>query len=482
MLGYEDAGRPVPATCQYHPARGPAQRSDEDPVMLTLWGAPRRFCDNLSRRDFLRVGALGLGGLTLADVLRLRAQAGTTATPRAVIMICLAGGPSHLETYDMKPNAPEDFRGEFRPIKTNAPGFDLCEHMPLQAGIADKLSVVRTVQFVEPMQHELQECYTGFPKAAKRPAFGSVISRFRGGDDNKLPRYVSLDQYHANHAEVENPQYVGAAHRPFLFGSEGVKNLGLTKGVSLGRLDDRKQLLDAFDTLRRDVDTRAEFPAMDAFNAQALDLITSPKAREAFDLSREPDRVRARYGDHNDKYIYVGTKADTPWEGQKFLLARRLVEAGISVVTMRIGSWDHHGNVLSGAGGTIFKSLRTALPLLDRSIHALVTDLHERGLDKEVVVLIWGEFGRTPKIVQAGRDHWPQTGFALFAGAVNTGQVVGETDSRGEAPKNRGLGAQNVLGTLYHALGIDWKTKLPDFTGRPMQLLDDGEPITELVD
>jgi uncharacterized protein (DUF1501 family) len=220
---------------------------------------------------------------------------------------------------------------------------------------------------------------------------------------------------------------------------------------------------------------------MDTFTARALDIITSPKAREAFDLSREPDRVRQRYGSRDDKYIYVGRKADSPWEGQKFLLARRLVEAGVPVVTLRAGGWDHHGNVVSSAGGTIFISLRSALPLLDRSIHALVTDLHERGLDREVLVLVWGEFGRTPKISQNGRDHWPDTGFALFAGAVRTGQVVGQTDSRGERPRTRAVGAQNVLGTVYHALGIDPKQNLLDFTGRPTQLLDDGEPIHELV-
>jgi hypothetical protein len=395
-------------------------------------------------------------------------------------MVCLAGGPSHLDMYDLKPNAPADFRGEFRPIKTRVPGFDICEHMPRQAQIADKLALVRTVQFVEPMQHELEEVYTGFPKAAKRPSFGAVISRFRGAGSS-LPSYVSLD-YNTGTAAYESPQYLGAAHRPLqLAGTAGVRNLSLPYGMKMTRLEDRRGLLDSFDAFRRDLDRRAEGRDMDTFTARAFDIITSPRAREAFDLSREPDRVRDRYGSKDDKYIYVGTRADSPWEGHKFLLARRLVEAGVPVVTLRAGGWDHHGNVVSSAGGTIFVSLRSALPLLDRSLHALVTDLHERGLDKEVVVLVWGEFGRTPKISQNGRDHWPDTGFALFAGAVRTGQVVGETDSRGERPRSRAVGAQNVLGTVYHALGIDPKQKLLDFTGRPMQLLDDGEPVGELV-
>jgi uncharacterized protein (DUF1501 family) len=435
----------------------------------------------VSRRDFLQIGALGLGGLGLADVLRLRAAAKTPApTPRAVIMVCLAGGPSHLDMYDLKPDAPADFRGEFRPIKTNVPGFDICEHMPLQARIGDKLALVRSVQFVEPMQHELEEVYTGFPRAAKRPSFGSIISRFRGGA-SQLPSYVSLE-YGTGPASYESPQYVGAAHQPLqVAGTAGIHNLSLPWYMSRARLGDRNGLLQAFDNFRRDLDTRREAQNMDAYTARALEIITSAKAREAFDLNREPDKVRDRYGSKDDKYIYVGTKADSPWDGIKFLLARRLVEAGVPVVTLRAGGWDHHGNVVSSAGGTIFTSLRSALPLLDRSIHALVTDLHERGLDKEVLVLVWGEFGRTPKISQNGRDHWPETGFALFAGAVRTGQVIGETDSRGERPRKRALGAQNVIGTIYHALGIDAKQQLLDFSGRPTALLDDGEPIAELT-
>ncbi len=448
--------------------------------MMTLWGGRRRFCDNVHRRDFLRVGALGLAGLSLPNILRLRAESGAAKSPRAVIMVCLAGGPSHMDMYDLKPNAPADFRGEFKPIKTNVPGFDICEHMPLQATIADKLALVRTVQFVEPMQHELEEVYTGFPKASKRPSFGAVVSKFRSAEA-KLPSYVSLD-YNTGTASYENSQYLGASHRPLqLAGTGAVRNLGLTREVPRTRLDDRKALLEGFDTLRRDIDANREMSNMDAYTAKALDIVTAPKAHDAFDLSREPNKVRERYGSKTDKYIYVGTKPDSPWEGEKFLLARRLVEAGVPVVTLRMGSWDHHGNVVSVQGGTIFVSLRSALPLLDRSIHALVTDLHERGLDKEVLVVVWGEFGRTPKISQNGRDHWPDASFALFAGAVRTGQVIGETDSLGQRPKNRGVGAQNVLGTIYRSLGIDRKHQLPDFGGRPTPLLDDGEPIAELI-
>ncbi|MCE9560984.1 MAG: DUF1501 domain-containing protein [Planctomycetes bacterium] len=442
--------------------------------MLTL--------SNGTRRDFLRVGALGFGGLTLPDLLRLRAESGSSRSPRAVIMVCLAGGPSHMDMYDLKPNAPDDYRGEFKPTKTNVPGFDICEHMPLQTKIADKLALVRSLQFVEPLQHELEEVFTGFPKAARRPSFGSVVSKFSNGDP-KLPSYVSLE-YGTTTTSYESPQYIGAAHRPLqLVGTSAVRNLSLIQGVTPAKLTARQDLLGQFDTFRRDLDTKREAADMDAFSARALDMITSSKAREAFDLSKEPEKVRAKYGARDDKYTYVGTKSDSVWDSEKFLLARRLVEAGVPVVTLRMGQWDHHGNVIQQVGGvSIWHSLKTVLPLLDRSIHALVSDLHDRGLDKEVLVVVWGEFGRTPKISLRGRDHWPDASFALFAGAVKTGQVIGQTDSRGERPKTRALGAQNVLGTIYHTLGIDWKQKVLDFGGRPMQLLDDGEPISELVE
>jgi hypothetical protein len=450
--------------------------------MFTLWGQPSRFCDGISRRSFLQIGALGLGGITLADVLRSQAHAGTGKKPKSVIVVCLAGGPSHIDMYDLKPDAPADYRGEFKPIKTKVPGFDICEHFPLQAQITDKMSLVRTVQYVEPMQHELQEVYSGFTKASKRPSFGSVISRFRGGA-RELPSYVTLDY---GVAEYESPQYLGAAHRPLPIASNeggGVRNLSLTYGVNHAKLDNRRGLLNSFDSMRRDLDTRRETADMDEYTSRALDIITSARARDAFDLSREPDRVRQRYGNKGDKYTYVGKTLDSPWEGEKFLLARRLVEAGVTVVTLRVGQWDHHGNVIQASNGiSIWHSLKTVMPLLDRSIHALVTDLHERGLSDDVLVLIWGEMGRTPKVSLAGRDHWMDAGYALFAGGgLRNGIVVGETDSKAERPKNRPVGPQNILATIYQQMGIDPSKTVPDFNGRPQYLLDDREPIEELV-
>ena len=284
----------------------------------------------------IRVGAtlcelaLGLGGLSLPNILRLQAQNKSQKKPRAVIMVCLAGGPSHLDMYDLKPNAPVDYRGEFKPIKTNVPGFDICEHFPLQAKITDKLALVRSLQFVEPMQHELEEMYTGFPKSARRPAFGSVVSRFRG-TGGKMPSYVSLEYSHAT-SSYENPQYLGAAHRPLhIAGGDGARNMGLHYSTSPARLEDRRGLLNSFDSLRRDLDTRRESQDMDAYTARAFDIVTSPQARDAFDLNRESNKVKDLYGGKDDKFIYVGKTPDSYWYGHNFLLrvpARRSGCAG----------------------------------------------------------------------------------------------------------------------------------------------------------
>jgi Protein of unknown function (DUF1501) len=451
--------------------------------VLTVWGSDQGpLCNGFTRRDFLRIGALGAGGLALPDLLRLQAKAAQPCKVRSVIMVCLIGGPSHIDLYDMKPDAPAEIRGEFRPIRTNVPGFDICEHMPLHATMADKLALIRSVQFVEPVQHELQEIFTGFPKAARRPAFGSVISRFGSHPNRHIPAYAAVSSNYGNRDDVENPQYIGSAHRPLFLDSEGVQDLRLTEEISLDRLRDRRQMLTAFDGMRREVDAGAEVAAIDAYTARALEMITSPEARDAFDLSREPESTKRRYGIPGGKYSYDTdpTKFRT-WPAEKFLLARRLVEAGVSAVTLVVGNWDYHGT-RSGSGNS-FNGMRGQVPLFDRSLHALVTDLHERGLDDEVAVLVWGEFGRTPRINQfAGRDHWPEVGMAMFAGGgLKTGQVIGSTDRQGARATSRPLSAQNVFATLYRLLGIDPGQTLPDFNGRPQFLLDDREPIAELI-
>jgi uncharacterized protein (DUF1501 family) len=438
--------------------------------MLTFWGSRQRLCDGVTRRSFLKVGALTVGGLTLADLLRLRAlgSARPATSGKAIIMVYLNGGPSHMDLYDLKPDAPAEYRGEFRPIRTNVPGFDLCELMPLQARIADKLAVIRNMRFQQ-QGHTSPELYTGFV-TGNRPAIGSVVSRLRhdAGIIDALPPHVALGD--GNH--VPRPGFLGKAHEPYQPGSRST-NLGLADGMTLGRLADRRALLRSFDGLRRELDDgRGSLAAVDAFQAQALEMVTSNRARDAFDLTREPERVRARYG-----------------TGTEYLLARRLVEAGVPVVTLTPenrnvpagcnGQWDHHDH--------IFRCLRAVVPQLDRSIHALVTDLHERGLAGDVAVVVWGEMGRTPRVgtqrgTTGGRDHWPQAGFALMAGGgLPMGQVIGATDRRGENPQGSAYTPQNVLATLYHVLGIDPATTLPDHQGRPIYLLDDRRPVAELV-
>jgi hypothetical protein len=445
--------------------------------MLNIPGTPRRFCDGMTRRQALKVGTLGLG-LTLADVLRARANPKARKAPRSIIMISLDGGPSHIDLYDLKPNAPADIRGEFKPIHTNVPGFDIGELLPMQATIADKLALVRSVEFIQG-NHEMGEMYSGFEDHRRRPSFGSVISRFQKREFNGIPAYVSLAS--ADRRELENPRYLGAAHKPFQYGYEGMHSIRPHWSVSPERLRSRASLIRSFDQLRRDLDVQREAAAMDTFQQQALDLITSAKARDAFDLSKEPDRVHEKYGGKGRQFgqpKYGSVMLD--WPTERFLLARRLVEAGVSVVSFNAGLWDHHGKATLAP---IFPALRSIVPHLDRSIHALVTDLHERGLDQEVMVLVWGEFGRTPVINKdAGRDHHAPASFALFAGGgLRTGRVIGATDSKAERVKERRVTPQNIFATIYEALGVDVEAQPVDFSGRPTPVLDEREPIRELL-
>jgi hypothetical protein len=423
------------------------------------------------------VGALGLGGLTLADLLRLRAQGAVKddATHRSVIMVYLPGGPSHIDMYDMKPDAPVEIRGEFRPIRTNVPGMQICELMPLQADIADRFAIVRG--FKTPGGHDGREVTTGFPPNANRPAFGSVVSRLLPTEGATLPPYVTLIE-ESNLPFGQDPAYLGPAHGPFSIRGGGVADLTLARGMTVDRLNDRTDLLRRFDTLRRDVDARRD---LDPFTARALEMVTTTKAREAFDLGREPLAVRERYG--------------KPAGSQQFLLARRLIEVGARVVTL-CGGWDNDGEGNSSTNlsnwdthDANFPKLRKQLPPLDRALFALITDLCQRGLDKDVAVVVCGEMGRSPRVgvpnegsqaSASGRDHWP-TGFALVSGGgLTMGQVVGATDRHGARAVTRPYTPQNLLATLYHVLGIDPSLTFPDHRGRPQYVLDDRDRIVEL--
>jgi hypothetical protein len=424
--------------------------------MLTIWGSRQRFCDGLTRRNFLQIGAFG-AGLSLAGMLRAQAEAGTRSAKKAAIMIYLPGGPPHMDMYDLKPEAPKEFRGEFKPIATNVPGVRICELFPLQARLWDKLAVVRSVVSVD--EHSDSLVMTGYSENANRtanhPSFGAVVSKLHGSTGGDVPPFVSL----RGMSRGTEPGYLGVAHRPFTPYGQGVRNLTLAGGVTAERMEDRKSLLASFDDIRRDIDATGTMKGLDSFATRAFDMVASGTVRKALDLRSEDPRSRDRY-----KGIEV------------FLTARRLVEAGVGCVTLAYGGWDTH------AGN--FKAMRRMLPHLDRGIANLVSDLHDRGMDKDVVLVMWGEFGRTPKINNSdgGRDHWSPVMSALVAGGgLKMGQAIGSSSARGEYPRDRRYTVPQVLSTLYRAVGIDPARTFPNGSGRPMYILDDREPVRELL-
>lgn len=379
----------------------------------------------------------------------------TAGKARSAIMIYLGGGPSHIDSYDPKPDALAEFRGEFKPIATNVPGVQISELLPRQAAMWDQLAVIRSVVSVD--EHSDSLVMTGVPERDNRlaghPSFGAVISKLRS-QATDVPPFVSLRGLSSG----LEPGYLGVAHRAFTPEGPGIRNLQVPNGVSVQRLEDRRALLSTFDTLRRDLDTTGTMQGMDAFTQRAFDMVTTGAVRRALDLSKEDPRVRERY------------RGVEP-----FLTARRLVEAGVGCVTLGINGWDTHTNN--------FAALRRQLPLVDRGLSNLIQDLHARGMSDEVVTVMWGEFGRTPKInANAGRDHWSPAMFAVVAGGgLRMGQAVGTTTARGESPKDRPCTVPQVLSTLYHAMGIDPAMTFPNGNGRPMYLLDDREPIRELL-
>jgi hypothetical protein len=425
--------------------------------MFTFVDPTRRRRANPSRRDVLWLGGLAFAGLTLADVLRLRAS-GTPEPGRSksVILIWLRGGASHIDSYDIKPQAPAEIRGEFQPIGTNVPGVQLCEYLPMHAQIMDKLSIIRGIRSNDLGDHTPHYIITGFPDRGRRPAIGSVVSYLRPRSDG-MPPYVSM--MYREDGTHENPTYTGPAHRPFVPRGEGLANLSPANGVSPAQMAERQSLLQQFDGMRAEADYRDEFAAADAFTARALEMIAAPQVRAAFDLDREPQSVRDRYG----RFC------------ENFLLARRLAEAGVPVITLKVGDWDTHERN--------FIDMRDQLPQLDRGFHALVTDLYDRGLQNDVAVVMWGEFGRAPRISRGdGRDHWPEAGAAVVAGGgFRCGQVIGETDPHGGQSRGVPYTPANVLSCLYRHLGIDPATTIPDFNQRPMHVLDDREPVRELL-
>ncbi len=468
---------------------------------------PNQRCSGpFSRRSFLQVGSLGLGGLGLSDLLRLRAEASTAAAAGAldtsIIFVWLPGGPPHMEMYDMKPDAPAEYRGEFRPIPTNVPGLDVCELMPLHARMADKYNVIRSIahgfadhggghkRFLTGREPATP---TGFVNDA--PAVGSIVAKMREQVDIGLPNYISGTD--AGRAGVDvysfGAAYLGPSYVPFNVPGDPsdaaftVKNLSIAKEVS-DRLSDRQSLLKSFDSMRRRVDQSGLMDGMDKFNAQAVSMLTSSKARTAFDLSQEPDALRDRYGRH-------------AW-GQRALLARRLVEAGCGFVTVAMEK-PYHSGIEWPTNGTytcdshavnchLFDDARIRLPIYDRAVTALIEDIYNRGLQQKVMVVVTGEFGRTPRISQnvgsqtgveqPGRDHWPNAmSMIVSGGGMRTGQVIGSTNAKGEHPVERPLTPNDLWATVYRHLGIDQNATIPDHSGRPMPILPFGSPIEELL-
>jgi hypothetical protein len=441
--------------------------------MLEVRGPGYRCCDGLSRRSFLKVGFLGLAGLTLADHLRLKARAAEAGRPTndtAVILLWLGGGPSHLDMYDLKPDAPTEFRGEFKPIATNVPGIQVGEHLPLQARHMDKMAVVRSVSHTN-AGHGMGTHWmlTGYVPTIEindnlNPSCGSIVARMRGANAPRLPAYVCLP----SPPPSANAAYLGVAYNPFSPGSDPsspgfqVRDLRLAPGIDLERFGNRRELLRGIDHLRRDVDIQGTADGLDRFYREAFEIVTSADCRNAFDIHRENPKLRDRYGRDS-------------W-GQSCLLARRLVEAGVTYVTVNLGGWDTHSNN--------FQELKTRLlPRYDRALASLIEDLYERGLNKKVLVLSYGEFGRTPRInPQAGRDHWPGAMSVVFAGGgLKMGQIVGSTDPKAEYPKTRAASPQDMLATMYHVLGIDYRHEFYDAAQRPIAILNEGKPIEELL-
>jgi hypothetical protein len=435
----------------------------KEPAMWTILGERNSYCDGINRRNFLKVGAFG-AGLGLTDMLRGQtANKNAKSSPKSAIMVWLAGGPPHIDMYDMKPDAPDNFRGEFKPIQTNVPGVDICEHFPLQAKMWDKFAVLRTVVAIH--EHADGETHTGYSVEANRkihhPSIGAVVSKLRGAERPDIPPYVSLRGL----TEGQEPGFLGIAHRAFTPDGPGLKNLLPATGVTAARLEDRKALLASFDSLRRDMDATGTMTGLDGFTARAFDMIASPAVRQALDLAREPLVVRERY-----KGI------------EQFLTARRLVEAGVGLVTLGYGGWDNHGAQF-GENADNWKVCKKQLPNLDRGLACLIQDLHDRGMADDVVTVCWGEFGRTPKVLATNaRDHWPQVMSVVVAGGgLKMGQAVGETTARAEVPKGRFYRVPQVLSTLYHAIGIDPCQTFLDGSGRPRYIVDDREPVRELL-
>lgn len=445
--------------------------------MLTILGGKNRFCDGVDRRNFLRIGGLALGGIALPDLLRAEAASGLGRSDKAIIMIYLPGGPPHQDMFDLKVDAPVEIRGEFTPIRTNVAGIQICEHLPLMAGMMDQLAVIRTVVGAKD-RHESHQVMTGRLRDQVPPGgwpeMGAVLSKLWGPAHPSVPPYINMAaRTKHNPYNSGYPGFLGQSHAAFRPHDEGKSDMVLN-GVTLERLSDRRSLLTDMDRFRRGVDETILPRGVDGFTEQAFGVLTSGRLLEALDIEKEDARTRERYGKGTAK-----VQGDaSPRLNEQFLIARRLVEAGARCVTVSYSFWDWHGRN--------FKRAKENFPDLDQAVTALVADLHQRGLDQDVSVIVWGEFGRTPRINKdGGRDHWPRVSCALMAGGgMRTGQAIGSTNRLGEFALNRPVNFQEIFATLYANLGIDINTTtVNDLAGRPRYLVDHDQyqPMPELV-
>ena len=440
--------------------------------MLMIQGGRQRQCDGLRRRDFLAIGGLSFGaaGFSLGGLLRAEAVTpGSRPGHKALINVFLGGGPPHQDLFDLKPDAPSEVRGEFKPISTNVAGIEISEVFPRLATRMDKCAIIRSIVGCDG-DHSSFQTNTGWNPASLRtlggrPSIGAAVSKLRGPVDQAVPPFVGLaaKTQHGPWSDSGTAGFLGPAHGPFKPDGPGMANMQL-KDLSLERLADRKQLLAAVDRLRRDVDASGTLSGMDAFGQRAFDVLTGSRLLDALDISREDPAVREAYGDGKPyQFQYDGA----PTCNDHLLMARRLVEAGVRVVSLSFGRWDSHGQN--------FAMVRDHGPKLDQALSALLDDLEARGMLGDTSVVVWGEFGRTPKINKdAGRDHWPQVSCALLAGGgMRTGQVIGATNRLGEHATDRPVHVQEVLATLYHNLGIDTQTTtIVDASGRPQYLVE----------
>jgi hypothetical protein len=454
--------------------------------MLTIFGPrdnSRQFCDGISRRNFLRIGGMGAAGLTLPQLLQCEARAGIRKSHKSVILIYLVGGPPHQDMFDLKPHAPVEIAGPHRPIKTNVPGVEICEHFPKMARLMDKYTVIRSLVDAQ-SGHDAFQCYTGRKPGEPAPLggwapLGSIVSKLQGPVHHATPPFVSMC-YECTHGPYNEPGPGMLGIGQSSFRPTGPSRADMTlQGITYDRLADRKTLLASIDRFRRSADASGKMAGIDAFTDQAMGILTSSSLADALDLSKEAPATITRYGTGDDVKRIDGNGA--PRVPQSFLTARRLVEAGARVVTVNYSKWDWHG----GSYDTIFNREREDFPVFDQAITALIEDLHCRGLDQDVSVLVWGEFGRTPTISkQVGRDHWPRVAMALLAGGgMRNGKVIGSTDRLGGEATSRPVTFGEVFATLYHNLGLDVNTAtVQDAQGRPHYLVESGtQPIHELV-